>query len=183
MIIYAAYGSNLSIGQFRARCPGALPIGSAVLPGYRLTFRTQNAKPGRWWGVANIDKDKKASVPVGLWLINSKDHLRALDVYEGFPTLYRREYLTVYPWSKRRRFSAPLTRRGVQALFYLMNPPLMDGIPAEIYERTIREGYVGFNLPDQALTQALEALEVPDIEELKEEDALGDWQREMDLSQ
>ena len=35
---YLAYGSNLNRNQMRMRCPGAKPLGTAVIEGYRLLF-------------------------------------------------------------------------------------------------------------------------------------------------
>ena len=36
---YLAYGSNLNRKQMQMRCPGAKPIGTALLEGYELLFK------------------------------------------------------------------------------------------------------------------------------------------------
>ena len=36
---YLAYGSNLNMEQMHYRCPGAVPLGTAELEGYRLLFK------------------------------------------------------------------------------------------------------------------------------------------------
>lgn len=36
--LYFAYGSNMCTARLRARLPCALPVGSAVLPGWELTY-------------------------------------------------------------------------------------------------------------------------------------------------
>ena len=33
---YLAYGSNLSLERMKSRCPDAVVLGTAVIPGYRL---------------------------------------------------------------------------------------------------------------------------------------------------
>lgn len=36
---YLAYGSNLSLERMKSRCPDAVVLGTAVIPGYRLLFK------------------------------------------------------------------------------------------------------------------------------------------------
>ena len=89
---YLAYGSNLNERQMKARCPGAVKIGTTILEGYRLTFRggkvgTWEAKAYRRYGTANIEPRKGCSVPVGIWSVTQGDE-RNLDRYEGYPHLY-----------------------------------------------------------------------------------------------
>ena len=80
--IYIAYGSNMNIEQMSRRCPNAKPIGKYVLKNYKLEFR----------GVANIIKCEGAETPVALWLITENCE-KSLDRYEGYPHLYRKEYI------------------------------------------------------------------------------------------
>ena len=37
-MFYFAYGSNMDPVQMEERCPGAVALGAAHLPGWRLTF-------------------------------------------------------------------------------------------------------------------------------------------------
>ena len=53
--IYIAYGSNLNHEQMAKRCPKASYIGSTILKGWRLIFKS----------VATIEKDVRKEVPVG----------------------------------------------------------------------------------------------------------------------
>ena len=76
---YFAYGSNMNIKQMSHRCPGAVPIGPAVLMGYVLAERRY----------ADIEKRNGALVNGLLWEI-SDNNLYALDCYEGYPHLYTR---------------------------------------------------------------------------------------------
>ena len=135
--IYLAYGSNLNIAQMAHRCPDAKPWGATLLQGYRLAF----------WGANNhayatIVPAEGESVPVALWSINAKDE-RALDRYEGFPRLYRKETVKV-PWGKR----------NVSAMVYIMNKGKI-GFPGKWYFETIFEGYDDFDIDPEPLFQAL----------------------------
>jgi len=135
--VYLAYGSNLNISQMLFRCPGAKPWGATVLPGYRLTF----------WGysgsaVATIVPQKGCSVPVALWSITESDE-DALDVYEGWPRLYRKEYVRL-KWGGR----------PVRAMVYVMNHGRIN-FPSRAYFSTILEGYQDFGISPEPLFQAL----------------------------
>ena len=78
---YIAYGSNMNIEQMSRRCPNAKPIGKTVLKNYKLVFK----------GVADIEKSESEEVPIVVWEI-TKECEKALDIYEGYPRLYRKEY-------------------------------------------------------------------------------------------
>jgi len=135
--VYLAYGSNLNISQMIWRCPDAKPWGATVLEGYRLTF---------WGGcgnaVATIVPRDGCSVPVALWSITAADE-KALDVYEGYPRLYRKEYLRL-KWGGRY----------VKAMVYIMNHGTVN-FPSKGYFTTILEGYQDFDIDPEPLFQAL----------------------------
>lgn len=76
---YFAYGSNLNIDEMRLRCPNAKYIGCGVIDGYKLNFRYY----------LSADKNESHKIYVGIWEIKDAD-LKALDYYEGYPTLYDR---------------------------------------------------------------------------------------------
>ena len=120
------------------RCPLATPLCSIDLRGYKLSFNN----------VATIVKSENDSVPVGVWRITEECE-KALDRYEGFPNLYRKEYLD-------------LTRLGLnQGMVYIMN---YDGkaVPNKNYFDTIKEGYKHFQLNTEQLVNAV--LEAYDYE-------------------
>ena len=133
---YIAYGSNLNLSQMSRRCPSAKVIGTAMLKGYRLAFR----------GVATIEKDETAETPVGVWSINKRDEI-ALDRYEGYPHLYRKEEVKVTVKGKE-----------ITAMVYIMNSgePQM---PSRCYLETIAEGYNDVGLDLVYLNEALEDTE------------------------
>ena len=133
--VYLAYGSNLNISQMTRRCPEAKPWGATVLQDYKLAF----------WGncgnaVATIIPQKGCFVPVALWSVTSADE-KALDVYEGYPWLYRKEYLQL-KWGGRH----------VKAMVYIMNRGAVN-IPSKHYFSTILNGYKDFGLSPETLYQ------------------------------
>ena len=93
--LYIAYGSNLNLEQMGRRCPTAEVVGTAMLKDWRLRFRG-----GDHSAVATIERDKGFQVPVLVWRIQPRDEA-ALDRYEGFPFLYRKETLCVVVNGKR----------------------------------------------------------------------------------
>ncbi len=82
MKYYAAYGSNLNLGQMALRCPGAKPLGTAWLHGWRLLFK--GSKTGAY---LTIERCEGSKVPVGIWTITDHDE-KSLDRYEGYPDYY-----------------------------------------------------------------------------------------------
>jgi hypothetical protein len=131
--LYIAYGSNINSEQMAQRCPDARVVGTAMLPAYALEFRR----------VATIVTKPDAQVPVLLWEISQRDE-KSLNLYEGFPKLYRKEKLEV-----------ELDGRPVTGMAYVMNygspmPPSMT------YYECIRRGYRENSLDSRYLEQALE---------------------------
>ncbi len=135
---YLAYGSNLNVEQMKYRCPGAVMIGSTFIEDYRITFRR-----GSCTGVANIEPRKGSRVPVGIWSITQADE-KALDRYEGFPFLYRKQEF---------RVKLP-DLRTVTAIAYIMTPGRNWGMPSPFYLHTIKEGYKDFSFDSRKLLYA-----------------------------
>jgi gamma-glutamylcyclotransferase len=130
-ILYFAYGSNLNKTQMVGRCRNSVPVGRAYLKNYDLEFLGNS----RGTGVANVREEKGMTVPGALWLI-TEDCLRALDRYEGYPTLYGRKWMTVR------------TDEGkyVRALVYYMKPGYVAVSPSEYYLDIIVRGYEDFKI-------------------------------------
>ena len=137
MKYYIAYGSNLNKEQMAYRCPDAKPVGTAILQDYRLTFRGNSHT-----GVANIEPEHGSSVPVGIWQISAKDEA-ALDIYEGYPHLYRKERLTV-----------ELDGKQITALVYVMTGNRPAALATDLYFYTILQGYKDFGLDKHVLNRA-----------------------------
>jgi gamma-glutamylcyclotransferase (GGCT)/AIG2-like uncharacterized protein YtfP len=84
MFYYFAYGSNQDPKRAARRMPGAIALGVATLHNYRLAERLY----------ADVDFGEGASVQGVLYLINSAQ-LFNLDICEGYPLVYKRQWLEV----------------------------------------------------------------------------------------
>ena len=145
MKYYAAYGSNLNLGQMAIRCPGAQPLGTTWLEGWRLLFK------GSWSGAyLTIVPCVDSRVPVGIWKITDEDE-KALDRYEGYPNYY--EKLTL-PLKVRVKYEGT---REIEALIYKMPNTAELGIPTKRYLETCLLGYLDFGMSPEYLAEALDA--------------------------
>jgi gamma-glutamylcyclotransferase (GGCT)/AIG2-like uncharacterized protein YtfP len=132
--LYVAYGSNLNMMQMGWRCPTASVVGTGKIIDYKLTFRR----------VATIEPCVKKEVPVAVWTIEDSDE-KALDRYEGYPHLYRKEMIDVEMDNGEK----------VNAMVYIMNygEPAM---PYKQYIDTIIKGYEDVGLDPSYLIEAIE---------------------------
>ena len=137
--LYLAYGSNLNLQQMSHRCPTAKVVGATEIHGYRLLFRG-----GHDCAVATIEPEVGMSVPALVWAVTEAD-VAALDRYEGFPYLYRKETLTV-----------ELGGKPIEAMVYIMNDGRPLGMPSCFYYSVIREGYISANFDIDTLKEAAE---------------------------
>jgi gamma-glutamylcyclotransferase (GGCT)/AIG2-like uncharacterized protein YtfP len=129
--LYLAYGSNLNLEQMAHRCPTAKVVGKAEINNMQLLFRGPHDG-----AVATIEPRKGSAVPVLIWEITPEDE-EALDRYEGFPFLYRKE-----------NFKVSLDGKKVSAMAYVMNEGRPLGTPRCHYYSIILEGYkvAGFDV-------------------------------------
>ncbi|NCB26395.1 MAG: gamma-glutamylcyclotransferase [Bacteroidia bacterium] len=136
--LYLAYGSNLNLEQMAHRCPTAKPVGGVLLKDYRLLFRG-----GHGGSVATVEPFKGNVVPCLLWEITPADEA-ALDRYEGFPFLYRKETVKVKHG-----------RKPVDAMVYIMNDERSLGSPSCYYYSVILDGYKSAGFDIAILKQAV----------------------------
>lgn len=134
---YIAYGSNMNVEQMSRRCPNAKPIGKTVLKNYKLIFK----------GVADIEKSESEEVPVVVWEI-TKECEKALDIYEGYPRLYRKEYVQI-----------EINGKTELAMVYVMNYA-KGAKPSEYYYNVIKQGYKDFDINTTPLEKALKESEM-----------------------
>ena len=138
--LYVAYGSNLHLEQMRLRCPDATVYGAGVLKNYTLTFW------GNWRrnGVATVIPKLGTDVPVAVWEVSERDE-ENLDIYEGWPRLYRKENIEV----------AMDDGSVVTGMIYIMNEEGMrPERPSDSYYRTIATGYKIFDFDLEFLKAA-----------------------------
>lgn len=129
MKLYFAYGANLNVENMRYRCPDAVQIEPFYLEGWRLAFS----------GVATIQPDANGYVAGALWAISEEDEA-ALDIFEGWPTLYRKQ---------------TIQQDGIEFMVYVMNSDTPSE-PSINYLMTIAEGYQDWDLDLQDLTDAIQ---------------------------
>lgn len=129
MKLYFAYGANLNIANMRLRCPDSVTIQPFHLQGYRLAFSS----------VATILQDEHSQVPGALWAISDQDEI-ALDQFEGYPTLYRKQILE---------------QEGLEFMVYVMNA-IQPWEPSAGYLETIKHGYQDWGLSHEDLDLAVQ---------------------------
>jgi gamma-glutamylcyclotransferase (GGCT)/AIG2-like uncharacterized protein YtfP len=129
--LYFAYGMNTNPEEMAYRCPRAVALGKATLPGYRLEFKS----------FATIVPSPGESVEGVLWTITEADEL-ALDILEGYPEFYDKKHVKV--------------QQGIDyiAMTYIMNPREKGYAPSDGYYSMVSEGYQTFGLSQQQLLDA-----------------------------
>lgn len=136
MPLMLAYGMNTNVAQMAYRCPRAVSLGVAELPGYELVFR----------GCADIRPNLSSGMVGVLWDITD-DCLAALDVLEGYPDYYTRYEVPVFHNDKWKT-----------ALVYKMNAG--DIFPPNAgYLRMLFEGYSEHGADVQQIYDAVDESE------------------------
>jgi hypothetical protein len=99
-----AYGSNMSRALMGARCPGAVALGVATLPGWRFVINPDS--------VGSLAPYPGGLVYGVLWRVTLRD-LVAINAYEGIDTeLYLRRTLPVRLGARQAPALVFLARRG-----------------------------------------------------------------------
>ena len=129
-MLYFAYGSNLHHLQMKRRCKDSSFLKKINLRGFRLTFRNM---------YADIEL-KKNSIVVGALFEISKSDEKKLDVYEDYPTVYKKYYFNYY---------------GKKIMTYTMVNKTLFTFPTERYLNIVKRGYKDCNLEKKFLLKAL----------------------------
>ena len=132
---YLAYGSNLNLYDMKYRCPSAKPIGTSSLKGYRLVFKGED----EYLSFLTPEEDTNSSIPVGVFKISRFDE-KKLDLYEGYPELYSKKYITI-----------EIDNKKGNALIYTMNEGYDYHLPTFDYLRCCKEGYFNVDILDEAV--------------------------------
>lgn len=130
-MLYFAYGSNLNKKEMKMRCPNSRPMGVLTLKDWQLMFRVY----------LTIEQKEGMEVPIAVWDVPEED-IKALDEYEGYPSLYRKEKMSI---------------DGKEGIIYIMNNediPYM--LPQHTYFYRCRHGYEDFGFNFKYLNSALE---------------------------
>lgn len=132
-MLYFAYGANTNIGNMAQRCPDAYKIGNYLLQDYELVFK----------GVADINYVEGSAVQGVVWQITDKCEA-ALDIYEGYPHLYRKEYVRIF-----------INDQPIYLMFYKMWRHKLAP-PSRGYFNTIKDGYISNGLDLEYLYASVE---------------------------
>ena len=139
-MLYAAYGSNLNVGQMRWRCPNASIVGTAVIKDYRLLFK--GSKTGSY---LTIEPAPGYAVPVGIWRVTNSD-IEALNRYEGYPDFYYKKAFNLFCSDNKRH----------KVFAYIMHEDRPLGVPHPYYVETCESGYDSFGFDPTLLYEALD---------------------------
>jgi gamma-glutamylcyclotransferase (GGCT)/AIG2-like uncharacterized protein YtfP len=131
-MLYFAYGSNLNLFQMKRRCKDSIFLKKINLKDFRLTFRSK-------YRAADIEPKKNSIVPGGLFDISKSDE-KKLDVYEDYPSLYKKFYFTYY---------------GKKVMTYTMVNKTPFRFPTERYLNVVKRGYKDCGLDSKYLAQGL----------------------------
>jgi len=129
--LYFAYGMNTNVEQMAVRCPTAVPMGKAILPDYRLEFKSY----------ATIVPSPGDIVEGVLWTITPADEA-SLDLLEGYPEFYHKKQVTVHQ------------DINYIAMTYIMNPREHGHAPSLGYYSMVSKGYQKFGLSQRQLLDA-----------------------------
>jgi gamma-glutamylcyclotransferase (GGCT)/AIG2-like uncharacterized protein YtfP len=131
---YFSYGMNTNLSQMAHRCPNAVSLGAAVLPGFRFEFKQ----------FATVVPDVTRDSVGALWEI-TKDCEFALDILEGFPKFYTKQSVTVLV------DGVPHT-----AMTYLMYPDEVLALPSNSYYNMVADGYEDHSISLDQLNDAID---------------------------
>ena len=131
-MLYFAYGSNLNHFQMKRRCKDSIFLKKINLKDFKLTFRSK-------YRAADIEYKKGSLVPGGMFEISKSDE-KKLDVYEDYPTLYKKHYFEYY---------------GKKIMTYTMNIKSSFKFPTERYLNVIKQGYKDCDIDKKYLINAL----------------------------
>ena len=131
-MLYFAYGSNLNHFQMKRRCKNSTFLKKINLKNFKLTFRSN-------YRAADIEPKKNSIVTGALFEISKSDE-KKLDVYEDFPTLYKKYYFYYY---------------GKKVMTYIMVKKTPFKFPTERYLNIVKKGYRNCKLDYKYLKKAL----------------------------
>ena len=132
MNYYFAYGSNLHHLQMKRRCPNCRFIKKIILHNYSLSFRSK-------YGAADIEKKMGGKVYGALYLITKVAEKR-LDIYEEYPTLYKKMF---FKYNNKK------------VMTYIMSKKTKLVPPTTHYLNIIKQGYKDCKLNMKSLNVAL----------------------------
>ena len=132
-MLYFAYGSNLNHFQMKRRCKDSVYLNKINLKDFKLTFRSR-------YRAADIEPKKNSIVVGGLFEISKSDE-KKLDIYEDYPTLYKKYYFYYH---------------GKKVMTYTMVKKSKFRFPTERYLNVVKKGYKDCKLNLEFLIRSLQ---------------------------
>ena len=86
------------------------------------------------------------AIQVALWTVTD-ECIAALDIFEGYPSVYTRRLVTVW---------TPGSQKPLRAWIYVMTDPKSVGLPYAEYFDEVAAGYRDFGIPVSQLRNAVE---------------------------
>ncbi|MFC2009915.1 gamma-glutamylcyclotransferase family protein [Chloroflexota bacterium] len=130
---YFDYGIFLNKAQMKAVCPGSQPVGTAVLPNYKLAFAGWNRK--HRGATATLVFNSGERVRGAVYKITEADQ-KKLNMAMGAPGLYKQMNVNVFGADDE----------VYQAYTYVMTPGTEAGKPSTEYLTIIQQGYRDWRL-------------------------------------
>ena len=118
----------------KRRCKDSTFLKKYNLKGYRLNFRSK-------YRAADIELNKGSIVQGALFEISKSDE-KKLDIYEDYPTLYKKKYFYYY---------------NKKVMTYIMPKKTKFRYPTERYLNVIKQGYKDCKLDRKYLVTALKS--------------------------
>ena len=131
-MFYFAYGSNLNHFQMKRRCKDSIFLKKINLKNFKLIFRSR-------YRAADIEPKRRSIVPGALFQISKSDE-KKLDIYEDYPSLYKKYYFSYY---------------GKKVMTYTMTKKTRFAFPTEHYLNIVKVGYKNCKLDLSYLKKAL----------------------------
>ena len=129
MTLHFAYGSNMSVRDMRARCPGATPLGTSTLAGWRFFINPD--------GYGSIGPRAGGIVHGVVWRMGTRD-IAAINAYENVAGgLYVRRMLPVLREGGRETVLVYIARR------------CGEGVPRPGYIELVVEAARDWKLPER----------------------------------
>jgi gamma-glutamylcyclotransferase (GGCT)/AIG2-like uncharacterized protein YtfP len=135
--LYFSYGMNTNLAQMARRCPQAVSLGAAVLPGFRFEFKS----------FATVVADYTSDAVGVVWEI-SDDCEDALDILEGYPVYYTKQIVTVL-----------IDGTPHTAMTYLMYPDEQLSLPSNSYYNMVADGYEDHGISIDQLNLAIDRVQ------------------------
>lgn len=129
-----AYGRNLDLERMKEKCPHSILVGKSMLKDYQISFKKY----------ITIEPHIGGEVPVGIWGIDADGAEKELDIIEGFPEMYRKEYVEL-----------EFDGRTIESLVYLINDTNVK-VPDEQYFGRLLKGYADFGFDRRYLDDAVQ---------------------------